>query len=43
MDGDVRGSVTAVSRNGDYSFSKPNRDEIVLVAGLGAQGDVHAG
>lgn len=35
--------VAAVSRNGDYSFSKPTRDEIVLVAGLGVAGDVHAG
>jgi MOSC domain-containing protein YiiM len=41
MESDVR--VTAVSRNGDYSFSKPNHDEIVLVAGLGVAGDVHAG
>jgi MOSC domain-containing protein YiiM len=37
------GVVRAVSRNGEYSFSKPNRDEIVLVAGLGVEGDVHAG
>jgi hypothetical protein len=35
--------VRAVSRNGVYSFGKPNRDEIVLVAGLGVDGDVHAG
>jgi MOSC domain-containing protein YiiM len=37
------GEVRAVSSNGVYSFSKPNRDEIVLVAGLGVEGDVHAG
>jgi len=41
MDGDAR--VTAVSRNEGYSFSKPNHDEIVLIAGLGVAGDVHAG
>ena len=35
--------VRAVSCNGVYSFSKPNRDEILLVAGLGVEGDVHAG
>ena len=43
MDGDARVRVAAVSRNGDYSFSKPNHDEIVLVAGVGVAGDVHAG
>jgi MOSC domain-containing protein YiiM len=37
------GTVTAVSRNETYSFSKPVRDEIVLVAGLGIEGDAHAG
>ncbi|MGA8113991.1 MAG: MOSC domain-containing protein [Actinocatenispora sp.] len=37
------GTVTAVSRNEEYSFSKPNRDSITLLAGLGVQGDVHAG
>ncbi|MBO3738269.1 MOSC domain-containing protein [Actinoplanes flavus] len=37
------GSVAAVSRNDVYSFTKPNRDEIVLVAGIGVEGDVHAG
>ncbi|MEV4707070.1 MOSC domain-containing protein [Actinoplanes sp. NPDC049316] len=39
----VRGGVVAVSCNGAYSFSKPNRAEIVLVPGLGVEGDVHAG
>jgi MOSC domain-containing protein YiiM len=43
MDDDARVRVAAVSRNGDYSFSKPNHDEIVLVAGLGVAGDVHRG
>lgn len=37
------GSVVAVSRNDAYTFTKPNRDEIVLVAGLGVEGDIHAG
>ncbi|MEU4563724.1 transcription elongation factor [Actinoplanes sp. NPDC023936] len=38
-----RGTVAAVSRNDAYTFTKPNRDEIVLVAGLGVAGDIHAG
>ncbi|MGW3356533.1 MOSC domain-containing protein [Streptomyces bungoensis] len=37
------GAVTAVSRNGEYSFTKPNRESITLLAGLGVEGDVHAG
>lgn len=36
-------TVTTVSSNGVYSFTKPNRDSITLVAGLGVEGDVHAG
>ncbi|HEY3873066.1 MAG TPA: MOSC domain-containing protein [Actinocrinis sp.] len=39
----MRGTVTAVSSNGEYSFSKPNRAGITLLAGLGVEGDVHAG
>ncbi|MCP3799902.1 MOSC domain-containing protein [Allokutzneria sp. A3M-2-11 16] len=35
--------VAAVSRNATYSFSKPNRESITLVAGLGVDGDVHMG
>ncbi|WP_333744595.1 MOSC domain-containing protein [Streptomyces ardesiacus] len=35
--------VTAVSSNGTYSFTKPNRESITLLAGLGVEGDVHAG
>jgi MOSC domain-containing protein YiiM len=35
--------VVAVSRNGTYAFSKPVREEIMLVAGLGVEGDAHAG
>ncbi|MFD3498330.1 MOSC domain-containing protein [Streptomyces sp. NPDC058676] len=37
------GSVSAVSSNGTYSFTKPNRESITLLAGLGVEGDVHAG
>ncbi|MEU8889823.1 MOSC domain-containing protein [Streptomyces sp. NPDC048442] len=36
-------AVEAVSSNGTYSFSKPNRDSITLLAGLGVEGDIHAG
>jgi MOSC domain-containing protein YiiM len=43
MTADPPAVVTAVSRNESYSFSKPTRDEIVLVPGLGVEGDVHAG
>ncbi|MCO8277224.1 transcription elongation factor [Actinoplanes sp. TRM 88003] len=39
----AQGEVASVSRNGVYSFTKPARDEIVLVAGLGVEGDMHAG
>ncbi|MDN3295245.1 MOSC domain-containing protein [Streptomyces ficellus] len=37
------GRVTAVSSNGQYTFTKPNRPVIRLLAGLGVEGDVHAG
>ncbi|MEU6577468.1 MOSC domain-containing protein [Streptomyces sp. NPDC046805] len=36
-------TVTAVSSNSEYSFTKPNRESITLLAGLGVEGDVHAG
>ncbi|MGW4378731.1 MOSC domain-containing protein [Kitasatospora sp. NPDC004531] len=39
----MSGSVVAVSSNGEYSFTKPNRDAIRLLEGLGVEGDVHAG
>ncbi|MCT7356457.1 MOSC domain-containing protein [Streptomyces sp. 15-116A] len=39
----MTGTVTAVSSNGEYSFTKPNRESITLLAGLGVEGDVHAG
>jgi len=35
--------VTAVSCSASHSFSKPNRTRIRLVAGLGVEGDAHAG
>ncbi|MFF1625643.1 MOSC domain-containing protein [Streptomyces sp. NPDC058272] len=37
------GTVVAVSSNGTYSFTKPNRESVTLLAGLGVEGDVHAG
>ncbi|PJN29991.1 MOSC domain-containing protein [Kitasatospora sp. CB02891] len=39
----MSGTVTTVSSNGEYSFTKPNRDAIRLLEGLGVEGDVHAG
>jgi MOSC domain-containing protein YiiM len=35
--------VAAVSRSSAYTFTKPNAGAITLVAGLGVEGDVHAG
>lgn len=35
--------VAAVHRSGSYTFSKPTVTSIRLVAGLGVEGDVHAG
>ncbi|MDX3660918.1 MOSC domain-containing protein [Streptomyces sp. ID05-26A] len=37
------GVVTAVSRNEEYTFTKPTRESITLLAGLGIEGDVHQG
>lgn len=39
----MNGVVAAVSSNAVYAFTKPNRDSITLLAGLGVEGDVHAG
>jgi MOSC domain-containing protein YiiM len=36
-------TVIAVSSAGEYSFTKANRAVIRLLAGLGVEGDVHAG
>lgn len=35
--------VTAVSSSPTHSFGKPNREAIRLLAGLGVEGDAHAG
>ena len=35
--------VTAVSRNTQHTFSKPNQPSINLIAGIGVEGDAHAG
>ncbi len=39
----MAGVVTAVSRSAAHTFSKPNRDSIRLLAGLGVEGDAHLG
>lgn len=39
----MNGTVTAVSSNAEYAFTKPNRDSVTLLAGLGVEGDIHAG
>ncbi|MFE9426797.1 MOSC domain-containing protein [Kitasatospora sp. NPDC006697] len=39
----MRGTVRAVSSSGEYTFTKPTRPAITLLAGLGVEGDVHAG
>ncbi len=35
--------VVAVCASSSHSFSKPTRSQIVLLAGLGVEGDAHAG
>ncbi len=37
------GVVTAVSRSGTHTMSKPNQESIQLLAGLGVAGDAHQG
>ena len=39
----MAGVVVAVSRSGSHTFSKQNEDAIRLVAGIGVDGDAHAG
>lgn len=39
----MSGTVTSVSSDRTHAFSKPNRDEITLLAGIGVEGDAHAG
>src|SRR5712691_10924923 len=41
MDG--AGTITAVSRSPEYTFSKPNQASIRLRTGLGVDGDAHMG
>lgn len=39
----MTGVVTAVSRSGTHTMSKPNQGSIRLLVGLGVEGDAHAG
>ncbi|MEM6625775.1 MAG: MOSC domain-containing protein [Pseudomonadota bacterium] len=39
----MAGLVAAVARSADHSFSKPVCADIVLLEGLGVEGDAHAG
>jgi MOSC domain-containing protein YiiM len=39
----MKPSVIAVHRNETYTFSKPTRASIRLIAGLGVEGDAHCG
>ena len=39
----MRGSVVAVSCSPAHTFSKPTAERIRLIAGLGVEGDAHAG
>lgn len=39
----MSGTVTAVSRSGTHTFTKPNEERITLLEGLGVEGDAHAG
>jgi MOSC domain-containing protein YiiM len=39
----MNGVVTAVSRSGAHTMSKPNEDSIRLHEGLGVEGDAHLG
>ena len=41
--GRTAGIVSAVSRSATHSLSKPNRESIRLLAGLGVEGDTHLG
>lgn len=39
----MAGVVTAVSRSGSHTFTKPNESLIRLIPGLGVEGDAHLG
>ncbi|HEY6739155.1 MAG TPA: MOSC domain-containing protein [Actinopolymorphaceae bacterium] len=43
VDSGVAPVVSAVSRDSEHRFSKQTVDEIMLLAGLGVEGDTHAG
>jgi MOSC domain-containing protein YiiM len=43
MGEDMSAVVTAVNRSAEYTFTKPGHPSIRLLAGLGVEGDVHAG
>jgi MOSC domain-containing protein YiiM len=39
----MSGTIIAVSRSPEYTFTKPNADSITLLEGLGVEGDSHLG
>jgi hypothetical protein len=39
----MSGIVAAVSSSGSHTLAKPNQEKIRLLAGLGVEGDAHAG
>jgi MOSC domain-containing protein YiiM len=39
----MNGVITAVSQSPGHTFSKPNQNKIVLLEGLGVEGDAHMG
>lgn len=43
VEGTIPGIVMAVSRSVRHTMSKPNEQSIRLIAGLGVEGDAHAG
>lgn len=43
MTDSLAGTVVAVARDDGHRFSKPTRDSITLIEGLGVEGDAHAG
>ena len=40
---ETQGTVAAVSRAVEHTFSKPTEDRVLLLAGLGVEGDAHLG
>ena len=37
------GTIVSVNKSSTHTFSKPNQDKIVLLSGLGVEGDAHMG